>query len=239
MKNTVLLFIMLFSTSTIVTAQTPGEKYDDVMAKYPVRFGIKAGLNAANITVDNEGTLNDKKAIPAWHAGIYVDIPLLPVLSLQPGVFLNSKGARFTIGNNESSNYTEVSMRPLYLEVPVNLVIKIPLPGKVNLIAGAGPYAAMGIAGKNRTEGKLAGISFSDKDNITYSNDDPGTNGSAYNGDLKRFDFGLNFIAGLEISRFTLNAAYGYGLVNIKPGSANDDAKYQNRVFSLSVGLLF
>jgi hypothetical protein len=40
---------------------------------------------------------------------------------------------------------------------------------------GAGPYLAIGIAGKNKTEGKFLGTSFSSEDNIVWSDDDPTT----------------------------------------------------------------
>ena len=233
--------VLVAATTTAFAQETAGEKYDRAMEKYPIRLGFKAGLNSANMTIDNEGTISNKRAIPEWHGCVFVDIPLLPIISLQPAVLLNSKGSKYTVGNNEGNNYTEVSTRPLYVEVPVNVLVKIPLPNKVKIFAGAGPYMAMGVGGKTSLEGKLLGATFSKNDKIEYSNDDPsnGNNGNAYNGNLKRFDFGLNLIAGIEISHLTLNANYGYGLVNVKPGADNDNAKYQNRVFSLSVGVLF
>jgi hypothetical protein len=241
MKSRIMITALLLTTSVAAFAQeTIGEKYDRAMEKYPTRVGFKAGPNAANMTIDNGGTINDRRSVPAWHAGVFVDIPLLPVISLQPAVLLNSKGSKYTVGDDESGNYTEISTRPLYVEVPVNVIAKIPLPNKVKLFAGAGPYMAVGVGGKNKLEGKLLGASFSRNDKIEYSNDGPstGTNGSSYNGNLKRFDFGLNFLAGIEISHLMLSANYGYGLVNIKPGSGSNNSKYQNRVFALSIGAL-
>jgi hypothetical protein len=229
--------IMLIPAVMLLTAVTG---YTQSKADTRPRFGIKGGFNAANITIDNEGTIKDKKAVGSFHVGAYADLPLLPILSIQPGVFVSGKGSKYTVGDNESNNYTEVSTRPLYLEVPVNAVIKIPIVNNVRLFAGAGPYGAIGIGGKNKLEGKLAGIAFSDEESIKYGNDDPqsGSNGNSYSGDLKRFDFGVNVLAGIEISRLTLNANYGHGFVNIKPGSDNDSRKYQNRVFSVAIGFL-
>lgn len=226
--------------ATTVSAQDNESRYDKAMKDYHPRIGIKGGVNSANITIDNAGNVNDRRAIPGWHAGLMLDLPLLPVLSIQPAVLLSSKGAKYRVGDESSNNYTEVRTRPLYLEVPVNAVVKIPLPNKVRLFAGAGPYVAYGIGGKNSLEGKVLGVSFSDDEAIEYSNDDPrnGSNGSRYEGSLKRFDFGLNILAGLEISHFVLNANYGYGVVNIRPGADNDE-KYNNRVGSVSVGFLF
>jgi hypothetical protein len=235
MKKLTLITALLLTGGTAVTAQnTIVEGYKKEMTKYPPRLGIKAGGGIANLSVDNVGAINNKKAIPSWHVGIYGDVPLLPMFSVQGGVMLVKKGATFTVGDNNSSDYTEVSTRPLYVEIPVNGVVRFPLPNKVRIFAGAGPYLAFGVGGKNKLEGKSLGLSFSDDKSIDYNS---ANNSTVYNSDLKRFDAGLNFLAGLEISHFTLNANYGYGLMNIKSESNNNDAKYANRVMSLSVGM--
>lgn len=227
--------------ASIANAQNDESRYSKAMDKFPARIGIKAGINSANITINDAGEVNDRRAIPAWHAGIVADLPLLPILSIQPAVLLNSKGAKYTIGNENSANYSKVTTRPLYLEVPVNAVVKIPLPGKIRIYAGAGPYAAFGLGGKTKLEGKLLGVSFSDEDKIEFSNDDPanGSNGSRYEGDLKRFDFGLNLLAGVELNRVVFGVGYGQGLANIRPGANNDDERYQNRVASASIAIMF
>lgn len=237
---TLLSISMLSINSNTVMAQSKTGDGERRIA-FKLHYGVKGGLNIANMTVDNAGNVSDKRAVASFNVGVYTDFALLPVLSLQPGLFLNGKGSKFTIGDDGSSNYTIVKSKPLYLELPVNLVVKIPLMNKVKLFAGAGPYVAYGITGKNITEGKLLGLSFSNDDNINFSNDDlNGNNGTAYEGSLKHFDAGLNVLAGIEISHFTLNANYGYGLFNIKPGSVNgNDNKYQNRVFTVQAGVIF
>jgi hypothetical protein len=238
--NKIMGFLVVLAIGTPAAAQeTVSEKYDKAMENHPVRFGIKAGLNYSNLTINNAGAVNDKKGIAGWHAGVLVDIPLLPLLSVQPGLLITQKGSKFTVGDNSGATYNEVTTRPLYLEMPVNVLLKIPLPNKVKIFAGAGPYIAAGITGKNAMEGRLLGTPFSDKESIQYGNDDPDNNGSAYSGSIKRFDVGANLIAGLEISHMILNANYGVGLTNIKPGSSNGGDKYKNRVFSVSVGVLF
>lgn len=206
-----------------------------------LKFGIKAGLNIANMTISDAGDVDDNRAITSFHAGGYLDLPLAPVFSIQPGLFITGKGSKYTVGDKSGSNWYEIKSNPIYLELPVNAVGKIPLAGDmVKLIVGAGPYVAMGIAGKNSVEGEFLGADFSDDENIEFSNDEPGNGNNGTNGNLKRFDFGLNFLGGVEIGRLTLNAQYGLGLVNIKPGSENSDGdNYKNRVLSLSVGLLF
>ncbi|HTN47215.1 MAG TPA: outer membrane beta-barrel protein [Flavipsychrobacter sp.] len=243
MKNKLSILIASVVTLSAVlpqssNAQSSGE--DKREAAFKLKGGVKGGMNIANITIDNDGNVNDKRAIASYNVGFYADLALLPVFSIQPGLFLTGKGSKFTIGDEGSANYTRVTARPLYLELPVNVVVKLPLFNKVRLFFGAGPYVAMGIAGKNTVDGRLVGVSYSNDENIKFSNDGlNGNNGSAYEGNFKRFDAGFNFIGGLEISHFTLNANYGYGVVNIKPGSSNGvDNKYQNRVASIQVGFI-
>lgn len=234
-----LLSFMQFLVIASVLAQTAGEQYDKVMENHPIRVGIKAGLNASNFAISGTGgSVGDKKNIVGWQAGLYIDMPVLPIISLQAGAVLNSKGSNIKFGNKQTGNYAEVNTRPIYLEVPVSGIVKIPLPNKVKLFAGAGPYLAVGVAGKYRSEGALAGIQFSSEENIRYGNKDE-SNGNGYGADLKRMDWGMNFLAGLEISHMTLNANYGYGISNIKSSIENDNAKFKNRVYSIAIGVLF
>jgi len=240
MKKMIFLLPLLVAGSFAVRAQEmTTSPANDWMH---LGFGIKAGYNNANLSIDDDGTVKDKNAISSFHAGIYLDLPLAPVFSIQPGLMISGKGSKYTSGDKESPNWYEAKTNPIYLELPVNAVGKIPLAPNTNIFLGAGPYLAMGIAGKNSVEGQVAGIGFSDDDNIKFGDDDPGNNnnGSSNSGNIKRWDYGINFLGGVEISHFTLNVNYGLGLANIKPGSDNtDNDKYKNRVFSVSVGFLF
>lgn len=105
---------------------------------------------------------------------------------------------------------------------------------------GAGPYAAAGIAGKNKVETHIVGVVNNSSKNIVYSNDNPTTSQEENYGygKLKRFDYGINALAGIEFPKFTLGANYGYGLVKINSGTDNtSNDKGKNRVVSLSLGI--
>lgn len=242
-KFSPIFFACLTAASFLIPKSSEARKDDNDNKRevsFKVGFGVKGGLNSANITMDKDGNVNDKRGILSYNIGVYADVALLPVLSIQPGIFLGGKGSKFTVGDEGSNNFTRVKTLPTYVEVPINVVVKLPLMNKVKLFFGAGPYAAVGVGGKNTIDGKLLGSAFSDNTNITFSNDNVNSTGSSYKGDLKRFDAGLNILGGIEISHFTLDANYGYGLVNIKPGATNgSDYKFQNRVLTIQVGLLF
>jgi hypothetical protein len=121
----------------------------------------------------------------------------------------------------------------------VNLVLKTPT-GPTRFFAGAGPYLAIGVAGKNKVKGSVLGNSFSSEEKIEWSNDDPTTvdfeEGAGF-GILKRFDYGLNGTVGIEASRIVLSANYGLGLAKLQSGSGSgDDNNNKHRVLSFSLG---
>lgn len=202
---------------------------------------IKGGYNAANISVNKNGTTNDAKILSTFHIGAIADIPLAPVLSFQTGLLLTGKGAKSTYyadASDHSDNYVKSTFNPLYLELPANLVVKFPLGSDVRLYAGAGPYAAMGIGGKSKTESSMLGIQSSTSKNIKFNNDNPLTDPQEDAGydKLKRFDVGINALAGVEISRFSLGVNYGWGLTKINSTQTNNSTD-NNKYRTLSVGL--
>ena len=74
-----------------------------------------------------------------------------------------------------NDNYVKTKFNPLYLEVPLNLVLRIPLEKTTNIFFNAGPYAAMGIGGKSKTESRILGSTSNSSNDIKFSNDDPFT----------------------------------------------------------------
>lgn len=199
---------------------------------------IKAGFNAANISITNDGDVDKANVLGSFQAGITGDIKIAPGLYFQPGLLFTGKGSKTQSGTPADANYYRATSNPLYIEVPVNFVFKT--AGPVRFFAGAGPYLAVGIAGKNKVEGKFLGVGFNSEENIKWSNDDPATlgyeEGAGY-GILKRFDYGVNALAGVEFSTMQIAAGYGFGLAKLQSGSnSSADDKNKHRVFSLTVG---
>lgn len=210
-----------------------------------VRFGIKGGFSLANISNSNNGSSDKDKSLAAWNAGVIVDLPLSPILSLQPGVFYSSKGAKVESGNRGSVTdpYYKFTTNPQYIEVPINFVMKVPLgDDKNNFFVGLGPYVAFGVAGKNKWKSTLADITTSGSTSIKWDDDSPLNTGDSNQGydKYKRFDWGGNLMVGFEFSGVLVSAEYGLGFNKIYSGSddqRNDSGK--NRVFRVSVGYLF
>ena len=201
---------------------------------------IKGGLNLANVSGAPNGRIDEAHSLKSFVVGIAYDIPLSEAFSIQPGLLYTGKGAKTQLGTEGNAFYYKATSNPRYLELPVNFLGKIALTQTSSFYIGAGPYVAMGINGKNKVDKSILGAPTSTSEDISFSKDDPTTaqeENYAY-GKLKKFDYGLNALAGVEFSRFTIGANYGYGLVNINSGTDNNSSdKGKNRVWSFTVGL--
>ena len=72
----VLFFVVVLATMAI-TSQTQAQ----------VKYGVKAGLNLSRFT-ENFETMK-----PGFHAGIYAQVKLHPMFSIQPEVLYSMQGA--------------------------------------------------------------------------------------------------------------------------------------------------
>jgi len=200
---------------------------------------LRGGLNLANVTISEGGKVDDAKTFTSFQAGFIGDVSLGQFVSLQPGLLVTGKGSKTQSGEPTDANYYKATTNPIYLEVPLNLVFKFGANSGPNFFAGAGPYLAIGIAGKNKTEGKFLGTSFSSEDNIVWSDDDPTTlnyeEGAGF-GVMKRFDYGLNGTAGIDLKKAVLSVNYGLGLAKLQSGSDNSDDNNKHRVLSFTIG---
>lgn len=232
------LAVVTSVATTLIAVNVKAQNISSTATKPPVSFYIKGGYNAANISVKNDGSVNDAKALSTFNAGVGVDIPVASVLSVQTGLMLNGQGAKSTSKIDED-NYVKTKFNPLYLQIPANLVVKVPIADNAKFFVGAGPYAQMGIGGKTKTETSVLGTKSTTSENIKFDNDDPTTGdeeGARYDR-LKRFDLGINALAGVEVDRFTIGANYGLGLTDIhSTNNSSDNAKNKYRTFSVGVG---
>jgi hypothetical protein len=229
-KRLVYLFII---SSFSVTAFAQKESQKDAA-------WIKGGVNFANVSYNSDGEVDDANLLTSFHVGIMGDISIAKVLSIQPGIIFTGKGSKIQSGSSNDLNYFKATVNPYYIEIPVNVAIKLPISKESNFYFGAGPYAAIGVGGKRKIEGKTLGVAYSSKESIEYSNDDPSTFNNEEGtglGVMRRFDFGLNATAGFQLEGGMIALNYGYGLSKLQSGSnSGEDNNNKHRVLSLSVG---
>lgn len=200
---------------------------------------FKAGINLANVSYNANGNADDANILLSFQAGIVGDFSITSFLSVQPGLMISGKGSKTQSGNVSDANYYRATSNPWYVEIPVTLVLKAPIENNSKFIFGAGPYAAIGVAGKRKAEGKVFGVAFKNEKNITFSNDDPTTSGEegAGFGIMKRFDYGLNGLVGIEGRKTSFSLNYGLGLAKLQSGTNNSvDNNNKHRVISFTIG---
>lgn len=200
---------------------------------------LRGGINLANVSVTDNGRVDDAKMLTSFQVGIIGDIHVASILYFQPGVVFTGKGTKSQSGTEGSGNWYRATTNPYYIEVPLNLIVKSPT-GAIKFFGGAGPYIAMGIAGKNKVNGAFFGTNFNSEKSIEWSNDDPTTlndeEGAGF-GILRRFDYGFNGTVGIEGRSFVVSANYGLGLAKLQSGSNNSENNNdKHRVLSFTVG---
>lgn len=202
---------------------------------------IQIGVNLSNVT-RSDGSIDESNMLSSFSAGLVGDIELAPTLYFQPALIYSGKGSKIQSGSPGTNGYYKQTFNPYYIDMPLNLVLKTPTSSSGRFFIGAGPYVAMGIRGKTKTEGQtIAGTTYSISSDLVFSNDDPGTfnqeEGAGF-GVIKRFDYGLNAVAGFEGKSMVLSAGYGLGMAKIPSGtnsSTGDDNKH--RVISINLGI--
>jgi hypothetical protein len=99
MKTFSIFLILIMTLAFAVAANAEGSG-----------FGLKAGVNFANISGDDTDELN---SLTGFVGGLFMDIPMSPTISIQPEIFYSQKGAKFTELN------TDVSIKLDYVDIPV------------------------------------------------------------------------------------------------------------------------
>jgi hypothetical protein len=223
--NKLLLTLTLVLLTTFSFAQT-------------FNYGIKAGLNlsttAFNVSYPNY--VVDPQNKTGFRVGVVGDITFQHFI-IQPGLLFITKGYKFSDEFSYSNNYQSYSYHQTgsekfnYLELPVNLLYKIQATPTAKIYAGGGPYTGYALSGS--TTSQTTGSQTSDyHGNLTFGNDHT-------KDDFKLFDYGVNFIAGIELKKhYTIDLNYSLGLRNID-WTTDDNINIKNRSLGLSVGYLF
>lgn len=195
---------------------------------------VQGGLNLANITTSNSGSTQKDNLLSTFNAGIMARTNPDELIALETGLILEGRGSKTESGSG--STYYTAKFNPLYLEVPANFILRLPLESKSNIFINAGPYIAMGISGESTVNGQIAGVSFQSTKDIEFTSTDPSANDQAYS-KLKRFDYGLNIGAGLDLRKILLKVNYGYGLSKINSTETNNSSNEKDKYRTLSISL--
>ncbi len=228
MKKLLLLFVVLAAAAAPLTAANPDKT--EMTRRSPKHItGIRAGMNAAWISATEDGVTVASDIRIAYHLGISDQLRLtrkLPDFRLEYGLYLSARGGTFRAHDNLSE---DISLHPLYLQVPVLVNYHIHLGHSFTLEPFAGVYYALGIGGKIKGDYHEPGTC------LIYGFDDPCFGASS---DIHRSDFGIRFGLGATWKKLHLNIGYEPGLINLRKESARD-IKLINNCVTISLGYNF
>ncbi len=204
---------------------------------------VQGGVNLANITKNGNGDTEKNNTLTTFNVGLMNRFNISTTFDIETGLLLTGKGSKAETYFNNGNDYIKTKFNPLYVELPLNAVISVPLQKTTSLFFTAGPYVAVGVGGKSKADSKFGPLTSSSESDIQFNNDDPFTSAqedAAYN-KLKRFDYGANIGAGFRFTKLILKANYGIGFAKINSTQTNNstDEKNKYRTLSLSVGIPF
>jgi OOP family OmpA-OmpF porin len=152
---------------------------------------------------------------------------------LHPGLLYQTKGRKFFKRNDTATaNLTDTfstskSFFNTYIEIPLNLVYKLPLSKKASFFISAGPYVSFFYNGKESVQARLY------SNNSFKKEDDDLEVGNAPN-KIKTIDFGVNGRAGFDLGSILITGFYSQGLNNFY--TAPYDGTFKHKVIGASVG---
>jgi len=212
-----LILGMALTAGSLAFAQTTTTTTTSNMsADSAVRFGVKAGMNVSSLSDD--GSLEDQGSKIGFNAGVFANIPVGSMFSVQPEVLYSQYGDKYDtrIGNNTYSYANHLD----YITVPVMLQYNL-IP---NLYVEAGPEFGFMVSAKNKAKNE--------------TNNDVIAESGNYKDNFSTFNFGIGLGAGYYFTdNIGITARYVAGLTDIAKDRPNGSDAIRNNVFQ--VGLAF
>ena len=212
MRKTLFLTTLIILIVNFVSAQS-------------TRFGFYAGPVAANMFQKVGGVKHNSDYVMGATIGILLDVPMQKHGSFQPGLNYVGKNSKdeFEQGGQTIKTKTILS----YVELPLNVLFRLPGGGGGNFTLGAGVAPAIALDGVRTTTD--ASNNKEDKD-LSF--------GDGTSDDFGKYDFGINALAGYEFKNgFFVTLNYNYGINRLFVGGDPKDKLY-NRYLALRAGFL-
>lgn len=156
-------------------------------------FGIKGGVNFATLAVD-EDEIDDAEYKTGYTIGLFNNVPLTRNLSLQNELLYTSKGAEYQITGRD----VDASLG--YLEAPLSLQLHL---GDLPVYVFGGVHVSYLLNAKYEYSSEF----FDSSEEIFEFDDMDG---------FKRFEFGVQGGAGVQINRLFIEARLTRGLSNVE-----------------------
>ncbi len=182
------------------------------------KFGIKAGGNSASWTVKLNGVKDDEyKSRMGFHFGAVIDHAISENFSIQPHVLFVNRGSG--IKHDDHTDNAVVNA----IDVPINFLYKAPA-GAGKFFMGGGPNLGFNLNAKIKSDEEA-------DEKLDIGNGE---------GELKRFDFGVNLLAGYELNNgLFFSANFTPGIANLENPVSGIDLTARSNFFGFSIGYFF
>jgi hypothetical protein len=205
-----------------------------------IRYGILLGAAVSTISDAEKAAAGeltaaiDTKRRKGFDGGIYLQIPLAGMVSLQPEAHYAQKGVTLT-ASEPTVGAINLDLKIDYVEIPVLLRLDIGSQSAIHPVLLGGASVALRISCK--TGLSAAGSS-------TTTNCDANGDGTSMADPFKKQDIGVVGGAGLALSgagrTFLLQLRYNQGLATVATKDAQvNGASVKNSSFSLLLGVGF
>ena len=209
-----------------------------VRSQSQIRIGVQGGYNHARLS-PNESSSDiysyTTRGFRGFQIGAVAEISIAENWVFRPGMFVNGKGTRLEKAGFEDKSTRFIELH--YLEVPMVVEHKWDLGKNFVALAGAGMYIARAFRGVEKGEGTSLSGSYYINNSVEFSSNNKENDGHPTI--INPFDYGLNFLAGIQRQSIQLLVGYGYGLQRVFPKSLVFENKFTNKVFSLSAVYFF
>lgn len=189
-------------------------------------FIVKGGVNINSVTTDTK--LFEPKSDIGFHIGASYEMPIASIVSIEPGVYFDTRGFKY----EAEILGTKATFKNQFMGVNIPVLAKVKVEvGNAAVFFNAGPYAYIPFSGKNtvKSDGNIDLNEFVAGE-IKFGNEI---------GNYKRFNFGLNFGAGVEVSNFVLGFGYDLGLNDAIKHEVKDKVAAKYNALKISVGYKF
>lgn len=169
------------------------------------------GMNISNFRHPDaafDGLTDPKAGFNLGVRGEYM-LPSCYGVFVNLGVNYTMKGAKMDVAASLPDDYScTVKFRPCYIEIPLHVGYRFNVLDNLGVFADFGPYFAIGVNGKEKTE--FEGDAVEDYSTKFFRNS------KMILGEIQRYDFGLGFRVGAEYANHhSLNFSFDWGLTDM------------------------
>ena len=207
-----------------------------------IRIGGQAGYSRVTwVSVDPVSNPNtdykyNTSGQDGFQNGIVVEIKVSNRWYLRPTLFVTGKGTWMNSKTWIDSSSAGIWVR--YIELPIAAIYQLQLSNKLSGFAGGGGYAAYGIRGVVKGQGKSFNGQYQLLSALQFANHLEGNGFQIPPGIINRFDFGLTFLAGIERKNIQFLVTYSRGLKRLLPNGEPYNGNYANNSITFSLAYL-